>query len=111
MDALVADAADDRPLLDFKHDNLAAGLAGRVLDLEFHFLEKLGIPEGLKIAAQRVLVIGVAGPAEDAGLQGVLADSPVAFEIDALDERLSRSLVRTRLLRGGNAFFDFFFEG
>ena len=89
MDAVVADAANDRTLFDDKDDDLAVGLVGRVLNFEFNVFEELRVPESLEVAAQGVFVVRIAGTGKDAGLQGVAADAAIAFEVDALDEGLT----------------------
>src|SRR6266852_3027862 len=51
MNVVVTDAANDRPLFDVKYDHLVVRTLRRVLHAQLHILEKLGVPECLKIAA------------------------------------------------------------
>ncbi len=72
---------------------------GRIFDAELHVFEELGIPQRLKIAPQRLFVVGIALAAEDAGFQGVAADAAVADKDDAIDYRaglLGRRLLKRR---------------
>ena len=113
MGAVVTDAANDGPLFDFEDDDLAVGLVRAVLDAQLHVLEELGIPQRLKIAAQRFFVEDVCFAAENTGLQCVAAHAAIADELDSGDDKLcigalprgrlcGRSLRRTvRLLRRG----------
>src|SRR5438128_5927502 len=53
MGAVVTDAANDGPLLDFEDDDLAVRLVRAVLNAQLHVLEELRIPQRLKISADR----------------------------------------------------------
>ena len=67
MDAVIADAANDRALLDVEDDVFVIGTVGRVFDAELYVFEKLRVPESLKIAPEGFFVVGIAFAAEDAG--------------------------------------------
>ena len=86
MNAVVADAADDRALFDFEDDVFVIGAVGRIFDAELYVFEKLRVPEGLKIAAQSFFVVWVAFAGEDARFQGVAANAAIADEDDAIDD-------------------------
>ena len=68
VNAVIADAANDRALFDVEDDVLVIGSVGRVFDAEFDVFEKLRVPESLKVAAQSFFVIRIALAAEDARL-------------------------------------------
>ena len=68
MNAVIADAADDRALFDVEDDVLVIGSVGRVFDAQFDVFEKLRVPESLEVAAQSFFIIGIALAAEDARL-------------------------------------------
>src|SRR2546430_290954 len=91
--AVVTDASDLRAFFDLEDDNFAVRAIGRVFHTKLYVLKELRVPKGLKIAAQRLFIVDIAGPAEDSRRQGVAAHAAVANEIDTLDHKL--------LLRGG----------
>ncbi len=97
MDTVIADAADLRAFLDFEDDDFAVRAIGSIFHAELHVLEELGVPQRLKIAAQRLFIVDIAFPAEDARFQRVGPHAAVAVEIDADDDKLL-------LLRGGLRF-------
>jgi len=68
VNAVIADAADDRTLFDVEDDVLVIGSVGRVFDAKFDIFEKLCVPESLEVAAQSFFVIRIALAAEDARL-------------------------------------------
>ncbi len=93
--ALVFDAPDDGPLGDIENDDFLVGLVRAVLDFETDVLEILRVPQGVEIAPQGVIVHGVAGAGKDARPKRLAADSSIALEFDALDDR--RCLPGSRL--------------
>src|SRR5260370_24636605 len=97
MDAVVANAADDRTLPNVEDHIFVIGAVGRIFDAELHVFEELGIPQRLKIAPQRLFVVGIALAAEDAGFQRVAAYATLADKDDAIDYRTG--LLRRRLLK------------
>src|SRR5258708_16742710 len=80
MDAVVANAADDRALFDFEDYIFVIGAVGRILDTQLYILKELRIPKSLEVAAQGFFVVWLAVAAEDAGLQRVAAHVAVAGE-------------------------------
>src|SRR5258707_13667272 len=83
MDAVVANAADDRALFDFEDYIFVIGAVGRILDTQLYILKELRIPKSLEVAAQGFFVVGIAVAAEDAGFQRVAAHAAAAAENDA----------------------------
>src|SRR5260221_11680663 len=100
MDAVVANAADDRALFDFEDYIFVIGAVGRILDTQLYILKELRIPKSLEVAAQGFFVVGIAVAAEDAGFQRVAAHAAVADENDAVNDGSGwvgrRGLGRTR---------------
>src|SRR5258707_5229608 len=86
MDAVVANAADDRALFDFEDYIFVIGAVGRILDTQLYILKELRIPKSLEVAAQGFFVVGIAVAAEDAGFQRVAAHAAVADENDAVND-------------------------
>ncbi len=72
---------------------------GGIFHPKFYVLEKLCVPQRLKIAAQRIFIVDIAFAAEDACFQRVAAHAAVAKKFDAVDDKL---LVRAGLLLGGS---------
>ena len=95
VDAVIADAADDRALFDFKDDVFVIGAVGRVFDAELYVFEKLRVPESLEVAAQRFFIVRIAFAREDARFQRVAADAAVTDEDDAIDDS-GRILIGSR---------------
>ena len=83
MNALVADAADDRPRFHLEDDNLCFCTLGRVLDSQLYILKKLRVPQSMEVAAQGLLVERIPLAAKDACLQGVGPQAAVSQEFDA----------------------------
>src|SRR6476661_2157190 len=88
MNALVTNAPNLRAFLHLENDDFGVGAIGRIFDTQLYVLEELRVPESLEIAAQGLFVVRIVLAAEDAGLEGVAADSPVANKLDALDYEL-----------------------
>src|ERR1700722_16530895 len=86
MDAVVANAANDGTLSDFENDVLMIGAVGRIFDAKLYVFEKLRVPEGLEVAAERFLIVRIAFAREDARLQSVAADAAIADKDDAVDD-------------------------
>src|SRR6476619_5763626 len=85
MNIVVAESAYHLALFHFENNNSGVGAVRRIFHPEFYIFEKLGIPERLKITAQRLFVVCVVFAAEDAGFQGVVANAAVADEFDPLN--------------------------
>ena len=92
VNAVITDAADHRPLLDVENDDLAPRVLRAVLDAQLDVFEELGVPQGLKIAPQRLFTVGIADAAENSGFQCVAADPAIADKVDPLDRDRLRSL-------------------
>ena len=60
------------------------GLSGLVLHLEADILKKLRVPQRLKIAAHRIVAVGIARPREDARQQRIALNAAVPDEFNAL---------------------------
>src|SRR5260221_3928718 len=86
MDAVVANAPNDRALFDLEDYIYVMGAVGRVLDAHLYILKELRIPKSLEVAAQGFFVVGIAVAAEDAGFQRVAAHAAVADEDDAVND-------------------------
>src|ERR1700738_693110 len=86
MDAVVANAANDRALFDLEDYIFVMGAVGRILDAQLYILKELRIPKSLEVAAQGFFVVGIAVAAEDAGFQRVTAEAAVAAEEDAVND-------------------------
>src|SRR5258708_25331143 len=82
MDAVVANAANDRALFDLEDYIFVMGAVGRVLDAQLYILKELRIPKSLEVAAQGFFVVGIAVAAEDAGFQRVAAHAAVGHVDD-----------------------------
>src|SRR5260370_24028117 len=109
MDAVVANAANDRALFDLEDYIFVMGAVGRVLDAQLYILKELRIPKSLEVAAQGFFVVGIAVAAEDAGFQRVAALAPRGLGDDLANEgspRLGRPVLGAlhgRRLRAGNS--------
>src|SRR5271154_5763413 len=86
--SLVLDAADDGPLRHVEDDNFAVRRAGIVFDVQPDVFEKLRVPKRLKIAVQRLHIIGIAHVRKNARLQGGSLQPPVPVKFDARDDVL-----------------------
>jgi hypothetical protein len=74
--------------LNVENDDFSVGLIGTVLYFKSNVLEKLGIPQRLKIAAHRLFVIGVTRTRENASEQRIPLNAAISNEFYALDDVL-----------------------
>src|SRR6202041_2766909 len=95
--SLVLDPADDRPLFHMEDDNLPVCLVRIIFHFKSDVLEKLGIPQSLKIAVQCFRIVGVAFTRKDAPLQRIALNPAVPVKFYATDDEL-RSAGFLRLL-------------
>ena len=77
--------------------------------MQLHVFKKLCVPQRLKIAPQRLFVIGIAFAAENTRLQSVGANSPISDEIDPVDDFSSLWIAIPRLLLFRREVFKLFF--
>src|SRR6266481_1623528 len=85
MDAFIADAPNNGPFLELENHDPSVRVCGRRLNNQPDILEQLRIPESLKVPAQRLFVVRVAGPAKYSRLQGIFPDAPISHKIDPLN--------------------------
>ena len=97
--ALVFDAPDDGALGHIENDDFLVWLVRAVFNFKPDILEVLRVPQGVKIAPERVLVYRVAGPGKNARAKRLAADPSIALEFDAFDGGRSRRCRGGRLLR------------
>src|SRR5260221_7666144 len=105
MDAVVADAADDRAFGDFEDDYFCVRFGGGILDAQFHVFEELGIPKRLEVAPESLFIVGIAVAAEDAGFQGVCTDAAGPSVLLSVDDAIFGSPRRVGFLWGKPALF------
>ena len=87
FNAVVLDAADDRPLDHVKDHDFGIRFRGAVLHLEADVLEILGVPKRLEVAAQRFFIVRIAASGEDARLQRLGAYPAISLKLNAIDRR------------------------
>src|SRR5260370_32542441 len=90
MNAVVANAANNRPLFNLEDEVLMIRAVRRMLDAKLYILKELRVPKSLEVAAQRFFVIRIAIAAENAGFERVAANPAIANEDDAVDDRSDR---------------------
>src|SRR5579871_588838 len=59
-----------------------------LLPLEAQVIEVAGVPQGVKVAFQRRLIVDIACTGKDVGANGVLGDAAVAMNLDVFDQVL-----------------------
>src|SRR5260370_14406986 len=100
MNAVVPNAANNRPLFNLKDDVLMIGTVRGIFYAQLHILKELRVPQSLEVAAQRFFIIRVAIAAKNAGFERVAANPAIANEDDAVDDgsdRLWRRILERRL--------------
>ena len=66
MNAVIANAADDRALFYVEDNNFCVGAVGGIFDAQLYVFKKLSVPKRLEVAAQSFFVVVIAFAAEDA---------------------------------------------